>query len=314
MLKSKSAEKVFQELSEPFEASELEWKPQSSGHKNSNPWVLVLAYVDNRAVQTRLDEVLGPMNWRNEYKPDAKGYLCGLSIRVEGEWITKWDGAEFTPENEGNAAPSAPLKGAMSNSMKRAAVHFGVGRYLYGLDSLFAPITTDMSQGGKYIKVPIDKYNKKLGTIQAVWSPPVLPDWALPDTDFQPYIDEVLYAESLDDCEKAYKNAYNAAKSLGKDHLKEKVVNAKEKRKPVLLEQLKAKNALIQRRFESKLNRSVKDTILNGENEQVIERGFKSAKQDIKEFCTKNELDPSYYNETLSEVYETALKNLKPGV
>ncbi|QTD50717.1 Rad52/Rad22 family DNA repair protein [Sulfidibacter corallicola] len=39
------------------------------------------------------------------------------------------DGAPFT-ETE-------PLKGAFSSALKRAAVQFGVGRYLYELDSVF---------------------------------------------------------------------------------------------------------------------------------------------------------------------------------
>lgn len=46
----------------------------------------------------RLDEVCGKAGWRNEYRdiPNNGGVECGISIKVEGEWITKWDAAENT--------------------------------------------------------------------------------------------------------------------------------------------------------------------------------------------------------------------------
>jgi len=122
----------------------------------------VLAYVTNRAIMDRLDEVAGPGNWKNEFREGpGGGVLCGISIRLAGEWITKWDGAENT-DIEG-------VKGGLSGAMKRAAVQWGIGRYLYNLDEGWANIHdggqfSARSKDGKWFK----------------WDPPMLPDWALP--------------------------------------------------------------------------------------------------------------------------------------
>ena len=93
---------------------------------------MVLAYVTNRAIQNRLDEVCGPMGWRNEYREETGGVMCGISIWCSERktWGTKWDGAEKTDVES--------FKGGLSASMKRAAVQWGIGRYLYKLESAFA--------------------------------------------------------------------------------------------------------------------------------------------------------------------------------
>src|SRR5690606_39028946 len=48
------------------------------------------------------------------------------------EWVTKFDGAE-------NTAVEA-VKGGLSDSMKRAAAQWGIGRYLYTLESVWVPL------------------------------------------------------------------------------------------------------------------------------------------------------------------------------
>jgi hypothetical protein len=73
----------------------------------------------------RLDDVVGMENWQCHYEDLGGRVICRLSIRVDGEWITKCDGAGDT-KIEGE-------KGGISDALKRAAVLFGVGRYLYYL-------------------------------------------------------------------------------------------------------------------------------------------------------------------------------------
>ena len=149
-------------LREPFAASDIEWRLQQAGEKNGRVWALAVPYITNRAIMNRLDEICGAGNWRNEFTavPGA-GFLCGLSVRVHDEWVTKWDGAEHTDIE--------PLKGALSGAMKRAAVQWGIGRYLYELDEFFAVVTEDGAHRGK------TKDGKSFR-----WNPPALPDWALP--------------------------------------------------------------------------------------------------------------------------------------
>lgn len=104
-------------LAKPFAPEDLEWRLQNTIEESMRG--MAVPYVTNRAIQNRLDEVCGPENWYNEFKPwhsngkkDAQ--LCGIAIYFEGKgFITKWDGAEDSDIE--------PIKGGLSDSMKRAA-------------------------------------------------------------------------------------------------------------------------------------------------------------------------------------------------
>lgn len=159
-------------LRAPFKPEDIEWRVQRSGIKNDKGWVQATAYIDNRAVQNRLDDVCGPENWKNEFRPGpAGGVVAGISIKIEGEWVTKWDGAENTDVEA--------VKGGLSDSMKRAAVQWGIGRYLYGVESLYTPVLTS---GDYPIKIWEYGANKKTDRpkVNGYWSAPKLPAWALP--------------------------------------------------------------------------------------------------------------------------------------
>lgn len=158
---------IMAELQKPFRAEEIEWRAQRVGVSNGRPWAMVLAYVTNRAIMNRLDEVVGIANWRNEYIKWSEGStLCGLSLRIGGEWITKWDGAEETDIEA--------VKGGLSDSMKRAAVQWGMGRYLYNLTEAFAECSSDRQNGDDWRKAE----TKDKQTLW--WKIPTLPAWALP--------------------------------------------------------------------------------------------------------------------------------------
>jgi len=64
-----------------------------------------------------------------------------LSIRVNGEWLTK--------EGVSQDSDVQPLKGGASGALKRSAVKFGIGRYLYNLPDIWVPVTTEFSQGAE---------------------------------------------------------------------------------------------------------------------------------------------------------------------
>jgi hypothetical protein len=128
-------------LSDFFTAEDVEWKPITISKKTNKG--LAAAYITNRAIMDRLDEVVGPENWRNEFTTGpGGGVLCGLSIRVGQEWVTKWDGAENTDIE--------PVKGGLSNAMRRAAVQWGIGRYLYDLPQQWAPV----EERGRFVQSP----------------------------------------------------------------------------------------------------------------------------------------------------------------
>jgi len=139
-------------LAEPFPPDVLGWKPQSvSGNR-----ALAIAYVDARDVMDRLDAVVGPQNWQDEYHhlPDGN-VVCRLSLRVGGEWIIKTDvGGESEQKDPGDRA-----KAAVSDALKRAAVKWGIARYLYRLPAVWCDY---------------DPQKKQL------LKTPSLPSWALP--------------------------------------------------------------------------------------------------------------------------------------
>lgn len=144
-------------LQRPFPAASVGWKPQTVRDGRC----LAVAYIDARDVMDRLDEVAGPDGWQDAYEFLADGsVLCRLRVRLSGEWVEKSDvGGESEQPDGGDRR-----KAAVSDALKRAAVKFGIGRYLYRLDQQW-----------------VDFDAKK----RAIPNPPRLPDWALPEEERQ---------------------------------------------------------------------------------------------------------------------------------
>lgn len=181
----KSWDDIMIALNKPFNWSDIKWRLASVDDDKKNG--MAVAYVSNRAIQNRLDEAVGCGFWKNEFKEwheptqalpsdlilklleigqlkdyQVKGMIsdyaersqiCGISIYNSDlkEWITKWDGADET-NIEGT-------KGGLSDSMKRAAGQWGIGRYLYDLPNF---------------KVPV----KQIGRTSVIEKYPNLPEWA----------------------------------------------------------------------------------------------------------------------------------------
>lgn len=123
--------RVTKGLLAPFADSEVKSKPAVvKGNR-----ALVLMYIDARLVMDRLDDVVGINNWRDEYTVLPTGEVeCRLTLRVAGEWLSKADvGSQSEQPDEGDR-----MKAAYSDALKRAAVKFGVGRYLYRLPQVWA--------------------------------------------------------------------------------------------------------------------------------------------------------------------------------
>lgn len=116
--------RIFKAFIAPFPENEIKLKPQ----KVSGNRALAIAYIDARLVEERLDDVVGMNNWSDRYVHLPNGVVeCQLSVRVCGEWITKCDvGSPSEQPDEGDR-----VKAAVSDALKRAAVKFGIGRFLY---------------------------------------------------------------------------------------------------------------------------------------------------------------------------------------
>lgn len=182
--KPTSPDEIAKALAAPFDPYDIEWRIGQAGTKESrgevSVWAKCLAYITNRAIMHRLDEVVGIGNWKNEYRPwqivkDVKGkdvysQICSLSLRIEGEWIAKEDGAD--------CSEMEPVKGGLSDAMKRAAYQWGIGRYLYDLDSDFADTAMQKPSEGFWRFARTNEKDKP--SVAYFWQPPRLPDWALP--------------------------------------------------------------------------------------------------------------------------------------
>ena len=144
---STNAETLTQALAEPFDPREVRFKPAVvSGNR-----AMAIAYVDARVIQDRLDDVLGVAGWQDEYDclPDG-GVVCRLRLRLGDEWITKMDvGSPSEQPDEGDRR-----KASFSDALKRAAVKFGVGRYLYRLPSQWVDYDPQKRQFARTPKLP----------------------------------------------------------------------------------------------------------------------------------------------------------------
>lgn len=140
------------DLKKPFPVDAVEWRVgNTSGDKTKG---LALAYHTARHVMDRLDEVCNPECWQDKYEVQGSRIICTISICINGEWVSKSDGA-------GDTQVEAE-KGGMSDAFKRAAVKWGVGRYLYQLENIWV----QLQPAGRSYKIA----NSEHGRLQGILS------------------------------------------------------------------------------------------------------------------------------------------------
>lgn len=129
----------------PFPSSDISWRMQYVDKAKSEGFAV--PYLDARAISDRLDEVVGQYNWKDDYETwhcyteeskdqnkdpkSVNSQLCTIYIYDEErkEWIGKTDGAENTDFES--------IKGGISDSFKRCAVKWNIGRYLYKFEPVW---------------------------------------------------------------------------------------------------------------------------------------------------------------------------------
>lgn len=110
---------LFAALAAPFASHEVKVRPQAGRQ---------LHYITARTAMNRLDSVLGPENWWDSYQPSEHSVLCTLTIRLpDGSILSKSDAGGYA----GMSDQGDDDKSGYSDAFKRAAVKFGVARYLY---------------------------------------------------------------------------------------------------------------------------------------------------------------------------------------
>jgi hypothetical protein len=111
----------IEKLSEPLRADQIEFRIQSI---NKGGFALILAYKDARADMQRLDEAVGPLNWKREHTNNNHNCIVSIWDEDKRQWVSKEDtGTESNQDKE---------KGLASDSFKRACFNWGIGRELYG--------------------------------------------------------------------------------------------------------------------------------------------------------------------------------------
>lgn len=127
-------------LKAPFPPELVSWRVGATNAKKNGGKAtsgIALAYVDARDVMERLDQVVGIDKYQVLH-PHANGKTsCRIGIKINDEWVWKENGA-------GDSAMDAE-KGAFSDSFKRAAVLWGIGRYLYDVPNIWV----DLDDWGK---------------------------------------------------------------------------------------------------------------------------------------------------------------------
>ena len=141
--KVKTTEDLMFELAKPFPRESIEWRVQRTTKDGTAG--LALAYVNARTVQDRLNVVMGS-NWQCKHINYGPKTICHLGLKLDDEWKWRSDGA-------GDTSYEAD-KGAMSDSFKRSAVMWGIGRHLYDLPSVWVKCETKNGRFSRFTQDP----------------------------------------------------------------------------------------------------------------------------------------------------------------
>ncbi|PEP92713.1 hypothetical protein CN582_24680 [Bacillus wiedmannii] len=140
---------IMESLQAEFPFEQLGWKITHTFESQGRFFAYVAPFVDARAIQDRFDEVFGIDKWQVSYeKWGEKATKCTISVFLNERWISKEDGSEESDYSS--------VKGGFSNSLKRAAVLWGVGRYLYNVKPCKVELST-RSNGQNSIYVSYQK-------------------------------------------------------------------------------------------------------------------------------------------------------------
>ena len=119
----------------------------------------LLLYKDARTDMDILDEVVGALNWRREHSRDNANCTISIWCEEKNQWIGK--------EDTGTVSNAEAEKGPASDSFKRAAFNWGIGRELYTAPFIWvSKDNVEIKDGKTYDKFSVSKieYRGKLIT------------------------------------------------------------------------------------------------------------------------------------------------------
>ncbi len=129
----------------------VEWRVQSLSKTKDK--AICTSFVDARTVQNRLDEVCAAFGatWDVDYKEVCGVVFAGITITIDaikgpnGDYIqqhecsTRWDAGNRVEEKVEDRMYVQGGKSAASDAFKRAAVMFGLGRFVYDIPPVVLP-------------------------------------------------------------------------------------------------------------------------------------------------------------------------------
>jgi hypothetical protein len=142
---------ISRRLQDPFDPAEVDFRVQGRANEQTGR-AQVVAYIDARAVQDRLDSVVGAGNWSFDWTPLV---IDNGEVQVAKGTLTICGVAK---SDAGSASNFEQTLGAVSHCFKRAAVHWGIGRYLYNLPITWVPV----EKGGRIPEPVLRELRAKL--------------------------------------------------------------------------------------------------------------------------------------------------------
>tara|TARA_R110002020_G_scaffold148713_1_gene324724 strand:+ start:2382 stop:2909 length:528 start_codon:yes stop_codon:yes gene_type:complete len=138
----------LKKLSEPLSVGDIEFRVQSI---NKGGYATILAYKDARVDMNRLDEAVGPLNWKREHCRDNHNCIVSIWNEEAKQWVSK--------EDTGTESNAEAKKGLASDSFKRACFNWGIGRHLYDFPLISVKLNPDeFKVTGNFVK-PTFKFN-----------------------------------------------------------------------------------------------------------------------------------------------------------
>jgi hypothetical protein len=137
---------VMKALREPFNPRLLSWFPKITKGTQG----LAMAYIGSRHIMERLDKVLSPFGWQTGCKSDDGQLIKGIAIKnIEfNEWVWRWEPGAWEASQDRDRKVVEAL-GASTKGIRRAAMEWGIGRYLWFLEGFWVPM-----EGKKIAKNP----------------------------------------------------------------------------------------------------------------------------------------------------------------
>lgn len=229
-----------------LEADEIDCRVAQGNEKG----VSILLYKDARVDQRILDETFGAMNWQRSHQTIEGRLYCTISVWDEDKkaWVSKQDvGTESNTEAE---------KGQASDSFKRAAFNWGIGRELYSapfiwIDAKNCELKQYKDRNGKVKYTTYDKFavkditykengeidgleiiNAKTG--KTVWTaaktaPKPAKTYAKNNIDFQEIRDNCKIIDDLDSLQDYYKGLHVEKMSPAQQNAINGIINNRKK-------------------------------------------------------------------------------------